>query len=355
MAIVADPYLRLAPSSIDPENLPYTEVIDDNWRPALEKEMNRQYSKAQVHVHHLKHLKDQRSAVMVCLNHTVADGHSAIVVARDLIELYNGREVPALPHGPGVEDRFPMEFQGLRGWWGAIRFISVLGSLGPALQIGSAEPTQDTGSEGFTFQGARLLNARARENGSNFFGLFSAVVLKSLHQLYSTNQNADHLSLNTPVSLRAATGVQDREIGVFIAGHLGLYSVSVETDVWQLAKECFDTLRRGVQEGRPFHFVRLARGSRKPKPPWVPKKQVRHRPTVSISNMGMVDKFPKAGTASLTELHLASAQSVTDPFSFVLTSYGAETFIDLQFSHQKLGRDAAKRILDSVREKLAAL
>lgn len=348
--IVADPFIRFQ-SSREPR-LPYSETQSSDWRTELEKNLSRQYPGPQIHLHHLI---GETSHVLLGLNHAVVDGLSSLQLARDLLHLYSGDEVKALPHGPGVESRFPKGFRGLRGWWRAIRFIFVLAKMGPALQIGGAEPTRNTGSVGFRFGSTKALNDEAREKGSNFFALFSAIVLRSVQEIYATDGQALRLSLNTPVSLRPFTNVPKNEIGVFLAGHLGLYEVNLEKDLFELARECSIALKQGVSEGRPLHLTRLARGARKAKAPKIPTQVSTHRPTVSISNLGRVEDFPQAGGARVEELHAVSAQSMKDPFAFVLTSYGEETFVDLQFSREKLSRDEALRLLEAVRQNLAFL
>lgn len=348
--VAADPYIRFLPSRDPP--LPYTETLAADWRPAMEQELNRQYKETEVF---LTHLHSQSSTLLLGLNHAIADGLSSLTLARDLVHIYNGDSIEALPHGLGIENRFPAGFRGLRGWWRAIRFIPTLAKMGPALQIGSLAPTQHTESLGFSITHTKELNTLARDRGSNFFAFFSALVLKTVHELYVPDQAPASLSLNTPVSLRQAANIPTREIGVFLAGHLGLYRLEQSTDPFELARECFQNLKSGVEEGRPFHLVRLARGHPKPKPPKTPTQVSPHRPTVSISNLGRVETFPAAGAARITELHAVSAQSMKDPFAFVLCSYGDLTFIDLQYSREKIGREAAERLLSGVRQKLAIL
>lgn len=348
--IMADPWIRF--TTPKESILPYAETPSDDWRGELEKDLNRQYPGPQIFLHHLI---GKRSHVLLGLNHAVVDGLSSLNLARDLIDLYSGREISVLKHGSGVEDRFPKSFRGARGWWRAFKFIFVLAKMGPALQIGLLRPTQHTASLGFTFDQMHSLNAQAKSKGSNFFALFSAIVLKALHELYVPNQRAANLSLNTPVSLRPLCGVHSKEIGVFLAGHLGLYQIQEDHDPFLLAKECFEALKSGISEGRPLLLTRWARGSRKAKPPKVPLKVSTHRPTASISNLGRVEEFPPAIDARIIEVHAVSAQSMKDPFAFVLTTYGDHTYIDLQYSREKIRDEEAHAMLEAVRQKLAVL
>ncbi len=347
--IIADPYIRF--SSRSSMICPYQETLTDDWRAALEKDLHRPYPDAQIFLHHLV---SETSTLLLGFNHAVVDGLSSLILARQLIDLYHGRTLTVTPSKGAVEDRFPKAFKGVRGWWKAIRFIFKLAKLGPALQIGSIEPTRSTGSIGFKLSTTRELNDFARARGSNFFALLSAVILQSVHEIYGT-QSESSLSLNTPVSLRSSAKIPSDEIGVFLAGHLALYSISPTTDLWALARDCFDTLKQGVAEGRPMLLTLLARGSRKPKAPKIPTQHSTHRPTVSISNLGRIEPYPTALGVDLVEVHAVSAQSMKDPFAFTLTSYEENTYIDLQFSEQKIKREEAEALLSAVRQKMSFL
>ena len=95
-------------------------------------------------------------------------------------------------------------------------------------------------------------------------------------------------------------------------------------------------------------------GHGKPKPPKPPTRHSTHRPTVSISNLGRIDPLPYGnGLPEVAEIHAVSAQSLKDPFAFVLSSYGGRTAIDLQYSEEKLTRGEAEAMLAAVHQKLA--
>ncbi|RZA22196.1 MAG: hypothetical protein EOP10_15805 [Proteobacteria bacterium] len=348
-AIIADPYIRFSP--LPSMDLPYQESFEGNWRSVLEEDLHRPYPGPQIFLHHLV---TDGSTLLLGFNHAVVDGLSSLILARQLIELYNGHVLSLSPSMEAVEDRFPKSFRGLQGWWKAIRFILHLAKLRSTLQIGLIVPTRSTGSTGFKLSDTRDLNDLARARGSNFFALLSAVILKSVYEIYGTGSESS-LSLNTPVSLRSSANIPSDEIGVFLAGHLALYSISPTTDPWTLARACFDTLKQGVAEGHPMLLTLLARGSRKPSAPKIPTKPSPHRPTVSISNLGRIEPLSAAQGIEVSEVHAVSAQSMKDPFAFVVASYREETFIDLQFSKEKLNRDEAEALLSAVRQKMSFL
>jgi hypothetical protein len=355
-SIVADPYLRFS-LAYAPACLPFqTEKMqsDEHWRRLLEKEMHRRYAVgdglAYVHV-----LEGERGCdVLLSLSHVLADGLSASYLCRALLLLYRGETLPEVETSLPMEPRFPAEFRGLRGWWRAFRFIFKLGKMGPALQVGSTAWTQKTLSHGFVFHHAQTLNSLARGRGSNLFGIFCALSLQTIYELYG-NGAAQNLSLNTPVSLRSGVGARPEEVGLFIAGHMALYQLHPETDVWDLARQCHDTLRAGVAEGRPYLLALLARGARKPKAPRDSHYASQHRPTVSISNLGRIEDFPEIDGAQVYEHHALSAQGVKDPFALVLISYQGRLYVDLQTSLEKMGPDAGPRILERLERKMLEL
>jgi NRPS condensation-like uncharacterized protein len=348
-AIEAEPVIRFA--RLQSYALPYEESHETDWRRVLEAELHRHYPGPQIF---LRHLASENSVLLLGLNHAVADGLSSLVLGRQLIELYNGKAIAvSLPRGC-VESRFPKAYRGVRGWWKAVTFIFRLAKMGPALQIGSVAPTRSTGSLGFLLSETSFLNDEARRRGSNLFAVISAVVLKTLHELYSTTSE-DSLSLNTPVSLRSAAKIPSDEIGVFLAGHLALYKINPHTDVWTLAQQCFETLKQGIAKGYPMLLTLLARGSRRPKPPKIPDKPSTHRPTVSISNLGRIETFPDAQGRTIVGIHAVSAQSMKDPFALVVASYQNKTAIDLQFSEQKMSRDEAQALLSAIHQKMLLL
>jgi hypothetical protein len=327
---------------------------DEHWRRLLEKEMHRHYAPGDglgcVHV-----LEGQQGYdVLLSFNHAAVDGLSSSYLCRALLLIYKGETLvhaaPALP----MELRFPKPLRGWRGWWKAFRFIFKLAKLGPALQIGSPDWTQHTLSYGFVFHHAQELNALARQHGSNLFAVFSAAALQTIFELYS-NGEAQHLSLNTPVSLRVGVAAEADELGLFIAGHMALYQLHRNIDIWELAKQCHDTLRNGVENNHPYLLALLARGARKPKPPKNSPHASQHRPTVSISNLGRVEDFPALENAAVYEHHALSAQSVKDPFAFVLLSYQGRLYVDLQTSLEKLGAEAGPKILRHLEDKLLSM
>ncbi|WP_141732077.1 phthiocerol/phthiodiolone dimycocerosyl transferase family protein [Oligoflexus tunisiensis] len=355
-SIVADPFLRFS-LAYAPAFLPFhVEKMqgDEHWRRLLEKEMQRRYAVgdglACVHV-----LESERGCdVLLSLSHALADGLSSSYLCRALLLLYRGDSLPVAPPSLPMEQRFPAKFRGFRGWWRAFCFIFKLGKMGPALQVGSAAWTQQTLSHGFVFHHAQELNALARQHGSNLFGAFCALALQTIYELYG-NGEIQNVSLNTPVSLRAGVGAGPEEVGLFIAGHMALYQLHPDMDVWTLARQCHDTLRAGVEEGRPYLLALLARGARQPKAPMDSTYASQHRPTVSISNLGRIENFPEIEGAQVYEHHALSAQGVKDPFALVLITYQGRLYVDLQTSLEKMGPDAGPRILQRLEEKMLEL
>ncbi len=356
-SIVTDPYLRYSMQNA-PASLPFhveKMLGDEHWRRLLEREMHRQYAPGEGLgcVHALE--GDKGCDILLSLNHALADGLSSSYLTRALLLLYRGETLPPVRPCLPMEQRFPARFRGIRGWWAAFRFIFKLGKLGPALQIGSTAWTRKTLSCGFVFHRSQELNTLARSHETNLFGIFCALALQTMFELYGEGES-QNLSLNTPVSLRAGVGANPEEVGLFIAGHLALYQLQRSMDVWALAKECHNTLRAGVEEGRPYLLALLARGARKPKPPKETSSYAsQHRPTVSISNLGRVEDFPKLEEAHVYEHHALSAQSVKDPFAFVLISYQGRLYVDLQTSLEKMGADAGPRIIKHLEEKMLEL
>lgn len=355
-SIVADPVLRFC-LAYAPESIPFTvekRQSEEHWRRLLEEELHRSYPMGEG-LSHVHLLEGERSAdILLSLNHALADGLSSSYLCRALLRLYKGETLPEAQEALPMEERFPLPYQGFRGLWRAFRFIFTLGKMGPALQVGGAAWTQKTLSHGFVFPEAKDLNHEAREHGSNLFALFSALALQTIWELYGNGDEAD-LSLNTPVSLRAGVHAPPEEVGLFIAGHMALYRVSPGKDVWTLARECHDTLKRGVELGWPYLLALLARGARKPKPPQESPYASRHRPTVSISNLGRVEDFPVLDGAQVYEHHALSAQGVKDPFAFVLITYQERLYVDLQTSLEKMGAEAGPRILQHLETKMKAL
>jgi len=355
-SIVAEPHLRYS-LHVAPEAIPFhVEKMqnDEHWRRLLEKELHRKYpiGEGLSYVHVLE--GEKNCDILLSLSHALADGLSSSHLCRALLLLYKGQSLPLSKPSLPMEKRFPLKFRGMRGWWQAFKFIFTLGKMGPALQVGSAAWTQHTLSYGFVFHKAQELNALAREHGSNLFGAVCALSLQTIFELYGEGE-AQNLSLNTPVSLRAGVGASPDEVGLFIAGHMALYRLQRGMDVWALARQCHETLKAGVDAGRPYLLALLARGARQPKMPKDSPYASQHRPTVSISNLGRVEDFPLLDGAQVYEHHALSAQSVKDPFALVLISYQGRLYVDLQTSLEKMGTEAGPRILQRLEEKMLAL
>jgi hypothetical protein len=355
-SILADPYLRFS-MQVAPAGIPfYRERMqsEGHWRRLLEKELHRQYpiGEGLACVHVLE--GDQGCDILLSLSHALADGLSSSYLGRCLLLLYKGESLPRAEPSLPMEPRFPAPYRGIRGWWQTFKFIFTLGKMGPALQIGESTWTRQTLSHGFVFHHSQELNTLARKHGSNLFGAFCALALQTMFELYGSGES-QNLSLNTPVSLRSGVGAGPDEVGLFIAGHMALYQLHRTTDIWDLARQCHDTLKSGVEAGRPYLLARLAGGARKPKPPKNSNYASQHRPTVSVSNLGRVEDFPALDTAHVYEHHALSAQSIKDPFAFVLISYQGRLYIDLQTSLEKMGAEAGPKILRRLEEKLLIL
>ncbi|MBC7530652.1 MAG: hypothetical protein H7318_03675 [Oligoflexus sp.] len=355
-SVVADPYLRFSLQDALPE-IPVAFIDredDEHWRRVVEKELIRQFKPGEgLAYFHVLRGKDAFDIIFT-VNHCVVDGLTAGLVCRNLLLSYNGEAIKPEALQTSMEARFPRIFRGVIGWLLTLRFIWSLIRLGPSLQVGTADLTYNTLSQGFTFHKPKELNRLARERGSNLFAVISAVILQSVYELYGKSE-VEPVSLNTPVSLRPGIGASVDEFGVFLAGHIAVYKVQKNTDTWALAKECYETLNKGLKKGNPFLLAKLASGPRKPRIVEVKPNISDRRPTINISNMGRVEPFPLMGTAAVTEHRAAAAQSVRDPFAFTLVSYQGRMFIDLQSSEEKLGRDQSLTLIRTVEKNLDRL
>lgn len=355
-SIVADPFIRFsmkaAPAEIGTSYLRRED--EEHWRRVVEQELIRKYNPGEgLSFFHVL-TGDDHFDIILSVNHSVVDALTVGAIFRNLVRLYNGEavDIPALQKP--MEKRFPWFFKGIIGWLLTFRFIWSLIKLGPSLQIGGMEPTQNTRSEGFVFDRSLELNRLAKTKGTNLFGVICAVTLKSVYEIYG-EKPSEAISLNTPVSLRQGIGASDEEFGVFLAGHLANYQISESTDTWSLAKDCLDRVHKGFKAGNPFLLAKLARGSRTIKYPKVEASRSDRRPTINVSNVGKAPLFPRMGEAVVTEHRAAAAQSIKDPFAFAIVSYEGKTFFDLQSSREKMTGEESRRLLETVQKNLNAL
>lgn len=352
-SIVADPYLRFSLKAA-PSLIPLTFLErqgDEHWRRVVEQELVRQFKPGEglAYFHVLR--GEDAFDIIFTVNHCVVDGLTAGLICRNLLLSYNGEAIRPAPLQNFMEARFPRIFRGMIGWLLTLKFIVSFIRMGPSLQVGSADLTRNTLSQGFVYPYPKELNRLARDRGSNLFAVISAVILQSVYELYG-KKDVEALSLNTPVSLRPGIGAAADEFGVFLAGHIAVYKLARDTDTWTLARECYETLNKGLKAGTPFLLAKLARGARKPKVADVKPSISDRRPTINISNMGRAEPFPLMGTAMVSEHRAAAAQSVRDPFAFTLVSYQGKMFIDLQSSREKLGLEESLRLLNTVQKNL---
>lgn len=312
---------------------------DEHWRRVAEEEICR--SEAALASFTVL-IGDERSEILIRLSHASFDGLSGMALGKALVRALNGETVTE-DLGPSMLDCFPKAFRGASALDDARALARSERALAPAnpLRFGDGPPTYSTESAGIEFRETRVLQRLAKERDANLFSAVAAASLRAATTCFATSDERV-AGLTTPINLRPflKPEIDANELGVYMSFLVAWHDVS--QDPWTLAAKIHAGLGEGVNGGEGFLRSLLCGLNEVDMP----------RPSISISNMGVIEDFESIGNARITGVRSLVALWTTDPVSLVLQTYQNRLLIDIHCSRDKLGSGAAAKMASELRLEL---
>jgi len=172
----------------------------------------------------------QRSFLILCAHHAIADGMSMAFVVRDLVKASAGRLIDPLHMPQSIDvlagfrphrfstDRRPAERE--------VDDIVDSGDRGGVLPV--VERSR------FTTAFTRMLRDRCRKENTTVHGALCAAFAKAGHDIHE-DWRASAARVVSPVNARGVVGVQD-DLGLYISSKLLELEPAADSDFWSLAR-----------------------------------------------------------------------------------------------------------------------
>jgi hypothetical protein len=246
-----DPRTRLGfyrPASVPP--IPVTVVDAEtgrSWRDLVAAELTRPFDTSvapMIRMVLLRSGQDTPAAVILTVDHVIADGLSTASILRDLFAALNGHELQALPVPPSQEDLI-----------GGVRNAQPAAALGAHNQTRREQPewlaTLSTvrpfdgalphlGTVAFDEDLTRRLIARARAEHTT---VHSALVSAMSRVIIESGRN-EFVRMLTPCDFRSHIGVDD-DVCLYFTTTRTAFAREQLTDLWGMARMVSDRLAHG--------------------------------------------------------------------------------------------------------------
>ncbi len=329
-------------------------VTAAGWQQTIEQQLSESFAFEAAPLMRCLYLEmPERSVLALCFHHAIADGRAGTALLRRILSVMAGRDEAGPKSGPSalpaMADLHPTRFRWAGQPEAARQLRTTLitdyrrhGPL-PALPWLASEATERTPRfirlslpPGHT----RRLLAAARAQGTTVHGALCAAQLLAQRQLQSGSE-ATPFFLSCPVDMRPHLEPEPpaTPTGLFVSLISATFSVSADTDFWQLARDVITQTRLQIARGEGhllYHLFGLD-GS-----PVLPeqlesfkKKTLASLPNTMVSNVGAI--------ATVTE------DPAVDAISFALCPMPYQTLFTAASSYQdqlvlNVGFDAARLI-----------
>ncbi len=310
--------------------------------------------------------------LLLTLHHSIGDGRSGVILARDLARAAAGEVLTPLPEAPPLWDARPSRARGLRGW---LRLaLTMLRDVGRVLRAGGrplAVPVDArvplnerqprvhplTFDAGFT----ERLTARARTEGTTVHGVLSTVLMQAL----ATEQPGPvPMSCGTPVDVRPYLDPAVREaLGYYVGLSQSVHRVDPAAPVWPMARALRDEIRADVAHHVPtiFHlfaewlFGVLTLGGATPARLAARMYALPLRGTTGITNLGRLDVPERVGDLRLTGLFFVVAPSALADFVTTATCFAGRLHWSFIALAPAISPERATRLVAEIERRLRAV
>ena len=348
------------------------EVTADNWQGCIEQLLSDPFAAGAAPLVRCVYLElsSTRSVLALCFQHAVADGRSGTAILRRLLALMASDAEPNSPKGPTLLPTMakvhPAKYRWAEQQDAARQLKTTLisdyrrhGTL-PAL------PWLASDAEGRTPRFLRLsfapditqrLLTVARANGTSLHGaLCAAQLMAQLALQPATEQTAVFLSC--PVDMRPhLEPVQPvSPTGLFVSLISATFSISADTNLWDLAREVIVQTRLQIARGEGHLFFNMYGLDGTPVLPdrlaSFRQKTLASLPNTMVSNIGPIDAV--ADDPAIESISFALCPMPYQTLFTAASTYKGQLTLNLGFDAARLTQGNAQALAQRISELLCA-
>jgi hypothetical protein len=315
---------------------------------------------------------DAGGRLLLTLHHSIGDGRSGVLLARDLARAAAGEALTPLPEPPPLWDARPSRARGLRGWSrqagtllrDALRMLRARGRPIP-FPVDAVVPLHERrpGVHPLTFDAAftERLTARARAEGTTVHGVLSVVLMQALA---TEHPGPVPMACGSPVDVRPVLGPAVTEaLGYYVGLSQSIHRVDPAAPVWPLARRLRDEIRADVVRNVPtiFHLLAewlfgvLTRDGATPAQLAARMYALPLRGTTGITNLGRLDVPERIGDLRLTGLFFVVAPSAMADFVSTATCFAGRLHWNFIALAPAVAPERATRLVAEVERRLRSV
>ncbi len=204
----------------------------------------------------------------------------------------------------------------------------------------------------------RALIAACRANGTTVQGALGAALLLAINREFGS-AHARHLGLNSLADLRGilSGGLDQRDLGLYIATINTVHGVPAAPDFWLLARDVADQVRTVLSSGDAnlIHTVHSEAVR-------YPLNEIGARmvqalvglapPSSMLTNVGRFDAVALANGARLRSLGFLVSPPAQHPVCVTASSFDGRLHLNLLYDERKVERPQARRIAAAIVESM---
>jgi NRPS condensation-like uncharacterized protein len=302
-------------------------------------------------------LEPDRHRLLLTMHHMIADGASASIVIRDLLEACAGRlgatQRPLFVPGPS----FPGVGR-VRALWSLARLMArtaahlltrrPTGRPVPGLNAPAAGRETGIIFRELDREQTAAMRAAAREEGTTVGGMLSAAIVRAVHAAGAPGKAA-HVALVNAVNVRdlASADALDR-VDLLMSFVVTYHRVGDARGFFDLARECSAEIKRAVARGDAVVPHTLAGLLPSIEPGEAVRATIRvadrFATSAALTNVGPVALPSGFGPLTLTSLSFAPSLGFLGRFSGVASTFDGRLSWNFAYVKQVVGRDLAERI-----------
>lgn len=296
--------------------------------------------------------------LLLTMHHMIADGASAAIVLRDLLEAC-GDDWQDVERRPlvGAGPQFPAVGR-VRALWDLVKFVwRAAGHFLMRLPAGRNAPGLNAPAAGretgimlhdFDEATTEAIRAAAKANGATVGGLLSAALVRAVHALAEIERPA-HVALINAVNVReiAGPGAVER-VDLLMSFVVTFHRAGDGRDLFALARECSKEIRDAVARGDAVVPHTLASLLPSVEPGEAVRATIRvadrFATSASLTNVGLVDLPHEIGPVTLDALAFAPSLGFMGRFAGVASTFDGRLSLNFAYVKQVVGRDLAERL-----------
>jgi len=300
-----------------------------------------------------------RRRLLLTMHHMIADGASASIVVRDLLEVCAGNlepvERPLFEPGPS----FPGVGR-IRALWTLAKLMArsawhlvmrrPVGNVVPGLDAPAAGRETGILFREFDRDQTAALRAAASAERATVGGMLAAAIVRAVHATATPDRSA-HVALVNAVNVRnlAEPGALDR-VDLLMSFVVTYHRVGPARSFFDLARECSSEVKEAVARGDATVLHTLAGYLPSIEPGEAVRAVIRvadrFATSAALTNVGRVELPSGFGPLTLVSIRFAPSLSVLGRFSGVASTFDGRLSWNFAYVKQVVGRDLAERMAE---------